>query len=143
MTGWQLRPAVADDVHWLAELRAVVLREHLVRLDEFDEDEVRERLHKGFSADRTSVIVVDGVDVGCVALRPADDGDVWLEHFYLRPDLQGQGIGGGVVTWAIQQTAGRTLRLSVLEASPAGRLYGRHGFVAYGSDGVDILMVRD
>jgi len=33
MLEWSLRAAAADDAHWIAELRAVVLRADLERLD--------------------------------------------------------------------------------------------------------------
>ena len=138
---WQLRPATPDDVEWLADLRAVVLRDNLVRLGHFDELGVRQRFRNAFVPGWTSVIVVDGADAGCIALRP-DDADLWLEHFYLSPALQGQGIGGDIVTWAVREAGQRVLRLSVLTGSRAELLYARHGFVVTGQDDVDLLMAR-
>jgi hypothetical protein len=39
-------------------------------------------------------------------------------------------------------TAGHTLRLDVLQGSPARRLYERHGFTLESEDSVDVFMVR-
>jgi GNAT superfamily N-acetyltransferase len=123
----------------IAELRAVVMRPDLERLGRYDAHRVRQRLRDGFQAEHTSVIVVDGVFAGCVALRPAGDGR-WLEHFYLDPALQGRGIGT-VVLRRVLPDAG-VVRLNVLQGSPARRLYERFGFALESEDEVDVFMVR-
>jgi hypothetical protein len=45
---WSLRAATADDAHWIAELRAVVLRADLERLGRFDPVRVRQRFLSAF-----------------------------------------------------------------------------------------------
>ena len=72
MTDWKLRPATADDVEVIAELRAIVMRPDLVRLGRFDEHRVRQRFRDSFEPQHASVILVDGGFAGCVALRPAE-----------------------------------------------------------------------
>lgn len=67
----------------------------------------------------------------------------WLEHFYLRPEHQGRGLGGRVLEWALQQPTGAVpFRLNVLQGSPARLLYERHGFVFEREDPIDVWMVR-
>jgi GNAT superfamily N-acetyltransferase len=127
----------------IAELRATVMRPDLERLGRYDEHRVRQRLREAFSPRHTSVILADGAFAGCVALRPADDGQ-WLEHFYLDPALQGRGLGSAVLRSLLARTDadGALVRLNVLRGSAAQRLYERHGFSVENADPVDVFMVR-
>ena len=136
-----LRPAVASDIDWLVELRAVVLRDDLERLGRYDAVRVRERMRSAFDPDRTRIIVVAGHDAGSVTVREADDLSLWIEHFYLEPAVQGGGIGGRVLRQILSESD-RVLRLNVLQGSTAERLYARAGFVVESFDEVDIFMVR-
>ncbi|MFF2523426.1 GNAT family N-acetyltransferase [Streptomyces liangshanensis] len=140
---WLLRPAVPRDVEVIAELRATVMRADLERLGRFDEHRVRQRLRDSFSVCHTSAIEVDHALAGCVTVRPAEDGQ-WLEHFYLAPHLQGQGLGSAVLATLLARTDAQraTVRLNVLQGSPARRLYERHGFTPESEDPIDVLMVR-
>jgi GNAT superfamily N-acetyltransferase len=140
---WALRPAEQADVEVIAELRATVMRPDLERLGRFDERRVRRRLRESFFPGHTSVVIVDGDFAGCVTLRPAEDG-LWLEHFYLVPDLQGRGLGSAVLRAQLDRTDADRLpvRLNVLQGSAARRLYERHGFTVEVQDPIDVFMVR-
>jgi GNAT superfamily N-acetyltransferase len=143
MADWELRPASAADVERVVELRAVVMRPDLERLGRFDEQRVRQRLRDAFEPEHTWIIEVGGAFAGCVALRPAQDAH-WLEHFYLAPELQGGGIGSGVLRELLERCDrdGVVVRLNVLRGSAARRLYERHGFASESQDAVDVWMVR-
>jgi SAM-dependent methyltransferase len=136
-----LRPGTRDDVEWIAELRAEVLRADLVHLGRYDEVRVRERLRRGFLPEHTRVIVVDGVDAGSITTR-IEDGDRWIEHLYLAPHLQGRGVGSRVLQTVLSEPHTGDTRLLVLRGSAARRLYERHGFVRDHEDDVDVAMVR-
>ncbi|WP_079277858.1 GNAT family N-acetyltransferase [Streptomyces sp. CB03234] len=144
MVDWDIRPASVGDVESVAELRAVVLRDDLVRLGRYDEQRVRQRLREGFEPAHTWVIEVGGAFAGCVALRRAEDAH-WLEHFYVAPHLQGRGIGSGVLRGLLGRCDrnGALVRLNVLQGSPARQLYERHGFTVETEDPVDVFMVRE
>ncbi|MER7055578.1 MULTISPECIES: GNAT family N-acetyltransferase [unclassified Streptomyces] len=144
MADWGLRQATESDIENVAGLRAVVLRADLERLGRYDEQRVRQRLRDGFDRAHTWVIEVEGAFAGCVALRPAGDAR-WLEHFYLAPELQGSGIGTGVLRGLLERCdrSGDLVRLNVLRGSPARRLYERHGFTVESEDRVDVFMVRE
>ncbi|MFC7721659.1 GNAT family N-acetyltransferase [Nonomuraea recticatena] len=73
----------------------------------------------------------------------AEDGH-WLEHFYLAPELQGQGIGSAVLRRLLDRTDAEdaSMRLIVLRGSAAQRLYERHGFTVEHADPIDVSMVR-
>lgn len=141
--GWVLRSAVAADIEVIAELRATVMRADLERLGRYDEHRVRQRLRDSFSAQHTSVVVIDRELAGCVTVRPAG-GRQWLEHFYLAPHRQGRGLGSAVLRTVLERTdaQGMTVGLNVLQGSAARRLYERHGFVVEAQDPIDVFMVR-
>ena len=119
-----------------------MLRPDLERLGRFDPVRVRQRFLAAFEPASTRVVLVDGAEAGSIALR-ADEGSLWIEHFYLRPELQGQGVGSAVLKWRLASGAGgRPFRLNVLQGSRARALYERHGFVAEREDAIDVFMVR-
>ncbi|MFJ1967511.1 GNAT family N-acetyltransferase [Streptomyces sp. NPDC087903] len=141
--GWVLRAAAAADLEELVDLRATVMRPDLERLGRYDEHRVRQRLRDAFSPRHTSIVMVEGELVGCVAVRPAE-GRHWLEHFYLAPRQQGRGLGSAVLRTVLERTdaQGLTVSLNVLQGSSARRLYERHGFVVEAQDPIDVFMVR-
>lgn len=139
---WSLREARWPDAQWIAELRAIVLRPDLERLSRFDPVRVRQRFLEAFDPASTRVVVVDGQEAGSIAVR-ADEASVWIEHFYLSPQLQGRGTGSAVLKSRLAVgTEGRPFRLNVLRGSRAQALYERHGFVVERADAVDVFMVR-
>ncbi|MEE6259675.1 GNAT family N-acetyltransferase [Plantactinospora sonchi] len=144
MADWRIRQASTADVETIAELRAVVLRADLERLGRYDDQRVRQRLRDRFVPAHTWVIEVAGAFAGSVALRPAEDAH-WLEHFYLAPHLQGDGIGTAVLRGLLEQCDrdGIRVRLQVLRGSPACRLYQRYGFTVETEEPVDVFMVRE
>lgn len=143
-TPWALRPATTTDIEPIAELRAIVMRDDLERLGRYDEHRVRQRLRDSFSPDYTSIITVGGDFAGSITLRPTDDHRL-LEHFYLAPHHQGRGLGSAVLRSVLNRTDAEraTVRLNVLQGSPARRLYERHGFTPESEDPIDIFMVRN
>ncbi|MFT4197929.1 MAG: GNAT family N-acetyltransferase [Pseudoxanthomonas sp.] len=62
----------------------------------------------------------------------------------LSPQLQGKGAGRAILQGVIDEatSAGARLRLSVLKANPAKRLYEKLGFVAVGETAHEYIMVR-
>jgi len=139
---WSLRAAGDSDAHWIAELRAVVLRPDLERLGRFDPARVRQRFLSAFDPAVTQVVLASGQEVGSIAIRPDEDSR-WIEHFYLRTECQGKGIGSLVLRRQLDDSpADRPFRLNVLRGSRAQALYERHGFVVESEDAVDVFMVR-
>ncbi|MGO4584916.1 GNAT family N-acetyltransferase [Arthrobacter sp. 2RAF6] len=138
---FSLRPALPTDAGWIAELRAVVMRPDLERLGRWDPVRVRERFLNAFQPDHTFVIAMEGRATGVIAVRPEPDA-LWIEHFYINPGFQGQGLGAGVLHRVMGESKDhRPFRLNVLQGSPARRLYERHGFVLETEDPVDVFMV--
>ena len=138
---WSLRPSVSGDAQWVAELRAEVMYPDLQRLGRWDPVRVRERFLGAFRPRLTKIIRLDGADIGSIAVRPEADAR-WIEHFYLSPELQSQGIGSAVLKSQLALGAGRPFRLNVLQGSRARALYERHGFTVDHEDAVDVFMLR-
>ncbi|GAA0962061.1 GNAT family N-acetyltransferase [Frigoribacterium faeni] len=136
-----LRPSTADDLDWLLELRADVMRDDLTRLGVYDEVRVRQRMRDAYDPACTRVIVVDGRDVGSIAVRPTEEAR-WIEHFYLARALQGRRVGEHVLRSVLAEPGAAPFRLNVLVGSAARRLYERHGFVLDTEDAVDVFMTR-
>ena len=123
-------------------MRAVALRCDLERLGRFDPVRVRQRILSAFDPALTTIVLVDGTEVGCIAVRP-DAGSLWIEHFYLASDVQGRGVGSAVLRRHLADHGReRTFRLNVLQGSRARALYERNGFIVEHEDAVDVFMVR-
>jgi GNAT superfamily N-acetyltransferase len=143
MADWTFRPATADDLPAIADLKVLVIRPHLERLIPFSEESTRQYLYERFVVANTRIIEVDGVFAGCVALRQAEDCR-WIEQFYLVPEFQGQGLGSAVLATLLEECDrdGQAVRLDVLQQSPARRLYERYGFVLEHEDELDAFLIR-
>ena len=143
MDGIVMRQAVHADREQLADLRALVLCDDLTRLGRYDEIKVRERFRNTFHPEHTRILELEGILIGCVALKPKDK-EYLLEHFYIHPDYQGRKLGTKVLSLLLEQEAVRSSRvtLNVLQGSPAQRLYERFGFTVDEQDEVDVFMSR-
>ncbi len=136
-------PVSADDFDELVTLRITTMRESLERVGRFDPERARERLRKSFYPEHTRFILLDGAKIGFHALRP--DGDaLQLDHFYVHPRHQSQGIGSLVLQRLIAEADSQHLpiRLGALRESASNRFYQRHGFVQTHEDEWDIYYLR-
>jgi GNAT superfamily N-acetyltransferase len=136
---WSLRQATIEDAQWMADLKATVMRADLERLGYWNREWARQRFLDTYVPANTQVVLLNGATAGLIAVRPAPDA-LWIEHFYLFPEVQGLGIGGQILTHVM--TAHRDHRpfmLATDRGSAARRLYERNGFVhCYDDDnGVD------
>lgn len=130
---------VPDDFEAMVALRIEALRESLERLGRFDPLRARERLAAGFVPEYMRHIEQDGQRVGFITLRP--DSDVFkLDHLYILPAIQNQGVGLWALQWAKTQATAmdRDITLAALQRSDANRFYLRHGFVKTGESEFDI-----
>ncbi|MEP7050759.1 MAG: GNAT family N-acetyltransferase [Pseudomonadota bacterium] len=84
-----------------------------------------------------------GQAVGFVTVRPDGDG-LLLEHLFIRPGQQGQGVGSAVLAIVLAEAsaAQQDLRVAALRGSDANRFYLRHGFEQASESEWDIHYVR-
>ena len=122
--------AVQADAEALAALRVVAMRESLERIGRFDATRARERFLSGFNSEQTRHILVAGKIVGFVAIKPIENG-LLLDHLYVKPAHQGQGIGAAVLSEVFAQAskANCSVRVGALRESESNRFYAQHGFV--------------
>jgi GNAT superfamily N-acetyltransferase len=84
-------------------------------------------------------IVVAGERVGFLTVAPEAEA-LRLVHFYLRPAVQGRGLGAAVLAGVIAEAEAqhRVLVVTALRDSDANRFYRRQGFEPDGEAGWDI-----
>ena len=118
-----------DDAEQLVALRIAAMRDSLARIGRFDPQRARERFLSGYSPAHTRHIEVAGRRIGFVAVKPQADA-LLLDHLYIRPGSQGQGIGAIVLARIIDEARlqGLPLRVGALRGSDSNRFYQRHGF---------------
>jgi GNAT superfamily N-acetyltransferase len=123
-------PASTQDFEALLALRLRAMRESLERVGRYDEQRARERFTANFDPAQTQHIVVRGRRVGFVALLVGQQV-LKLDHLYLEPGFEGQGLGSQVLQWACAQAdaARCPIELMALKHSVANRFYLKHGFV--------------
>ena len=138
-----LTDAAPDDFEALLALRIAAMRESLERIGRFDPARARERFWSGFSAGHTRHIEVARNRVGFVAVRPQTDC-LLLDHLYIHPGAQGQGIGAAVLVRTIEEARvkGLALRVGALRESASNRFYLRHGFLLVGQGEFDNYYIR-
>lgn len=133
-----------DDLEALIELRLAAMRESLERIGRFDPARSRERFARSFAPAHTRHILADGHRVGFIVVKPQAEG-LLLDHLYVRPGQQGQGIGGRVLADVLADADARHLPVHVgaLRESAANAFYVRHGFHQVGESEFDIFYRRD
>ena len=117
------------DAEALAALRVEAMRESLERIGRFDPVRARERFLSNFSPEHTRHIEAEGQRVGFVVVRRQSDC-MFLDHLYIHPRNQDQGIGAAVLAHVIEEAAvqGLPVRVGALRESASNRFYSRHGF---------------
>jgi ribosomal protein S18 acetylase RimI-like enzyme len=121
--------AESSDFECLVAIRIEAMRESLERIGRLDPIRVRERFRAGFSAEQTRHIIVAGERVGFVVLNAQGD-ELRLDHLYVKPGAQGQGIGAAVLAQVFAEADALALpvRVGALRESASNRFYLRYGF---------------
>ena len=134
---------VASDFEALADIRVAAMRDSLERVGRFDPNRARERLRSSFSPEHTRFIVFQGAKVGFFAVRPSPEG-AQLDHLYIHPDYQGQGIGAAALSSIIADADKKNIPIFVgaLKESASNRFYQRHGFTLRSEGEWDNYYVR-
>ena len=137
--GLSLQPVSAADFEALLGLRIRAMQASLEALNRFDPQRARERFASIFASEHMHHIVQGGQRVGCVTLRPKA-GALRMDHLYIEPTAQGQGIGAWVMDWAcaLADLRQHALELAALQGSAANRFYQRHGLVEISRSDFDI-----
>ena len=137
--GLSLQPVAAADFEALLALRMRAMQPSLEALGRFDPQRARERFASIFAPEHMHHIVQGSLRVGCVTLRPKP-GVLRMDHLYIEPTAQRQGLGAWVMDWACATADLRQqpLELAALQGSDANRFYLRHGLVELSRSDFDI-----
>ncbi len=130
---YSLRRATADDVDFIHGLRVAGLLDRVARIWGWDEAEQRARFGRLFQPDAYQVIVIEGWDVGAIAVAWTS-AEALLADIELLPGWRGRGLGTAIIGNVLDEARGRRLpvTLQVLKGNPARRLYDRLGFQIVG-----------
>ncbi len=136
-------PVSDTDFDDLVALRIAAMRDSLERIGRYDPERARERLRASFWPQHTRFILVMGQRAGFYTFRPAADG-FHLDHLYIHPSFQSQGIGSLVLRLLLSQAdAGqRPVHVGALRDSRSNQFYQRHDFVQTSEDEWDIYYSR-
>ncbi|TDM09369.1 MAG: GNAT family N-acetyltransferase [Ideonella sp. MAG2] len=141
--GLSLAPAGEGDFEALLALRMAAMRESLEKVGRFDPQRACERLSRGYLPAYTRHILLKGELVGFVVVVPREH-DWLLDHLYIHPSAQAQGIGSGVLAQVLREADAQRKAVSVtaLKHSDANRFYLRHGFVLQAEGEWDLYYLR-
>jgi GNAT superfamily N-acetyltransferase len=133
----------AGDFDELVMLRIAAMRESLERVGRFDPVRARERLKNSFYPEHTRFVLLDNQKVGFYTFRPLEES-FQLEHLYVQPAQQSQGIGSYVLSVLFGQADEQksSVKVGALKESASNQFYQRHGFVKQSEDTWDIYYVR-
>ena len=128
-----------DDAYALAELRAKAMKPGLQKVGRFDEQRVRSRFLDSFVPADTKKILANDVLCGFFVVKHNPD-HLYLDHLYVDPDYQNQGIGAAVLkhVMRLSEQMNLPIRLGALKKSRANEFYKQHGFVRTHEDAYDI-----
>ena len=139
-TPYRTTQASDDHAYTLSELRVAAMQESLEAVGRFDPLRARSRFLESFIAEQTTCLMIDDELAGFYVLLERDD-HLWLNHFYIHPDNQGQGVGSHVIEalLAHAQLMQKPLRLMALKGSRSNQFYLSHGFAPIYQDEWDIV----
>lgn len=135
---WRFEPVEEADFEPLLALRIDVMREHLERVGRFHPDRARRIFRDHFDEPGLRRLTIGGERRGCVGFRIAADA-IRIDSFYLDRRLHNSGIGATILRTLLAEAdaLGLPVELDVLQGSPAGRFYERHGFVKQREDEIE------
>jgi ribosomal protein S18 acetylase RimI-like enzyme len=124
-----LRAASAADAPFVYEMHRATMKDYVTQVWGWDEAFQAEMFSKWFVPEQFQIIVLDGQDVGLLAVEQRAT-ELFLSTIEILPAYQGRGLGAAVVRSILAQAAAARVpaALQVLKVNPARRLYERLGF---------------
>jgi len=131
---FQLRSACSADFGFAWSLYRGLMKSLTVELlGRWNEPGQKRVVELALTQEGTSIIVIDGSDVGWLQVGESSDA-IYLGQLYLAPELQNRGIGTAIVTELRDKArqAGKALTLDVMKNNRARFFYERLGFQVIG-----------
>jgi ribosomal protein S18 acetylase RimI-like enzyme len=139
----ELRAATASDDPFLRQLHREAMGPHVeATWGAWDPEAQAKRFEKAPVSEHLLVLINDR-PVGCLLVSQDPDAVV-LSRVWITPEAQNQGIGTHLILQVCHRAAmaDRIVRLRVLKANPAHRLYARLGFVVVAEGPTHFVMER-
>ena len=139
---FQLRPACSVDFRFAWSLYRDLMKPLTVELlGRWNEPGQKRVVELALTQEGTSIIVIDGSDVGWLQVGESSDA-IYLGQLYLAPELQNRGIGTAIVTELRDKArqAGKALTLDVMKNNRARFFYERLGFQVIGQSEYKLKM---
>jgi ribosomal protein S18 acetylase RimI-like enzyme len=130
LSSWALRPLHVDELAMLYDITQAAIGPYVLQVyGEWNETVQRRNCAQSFAELQHSAICVGTEVVGVLAVQELADMH-YLRTIYLRPQMQGHGLGARVLTHVIARAdvRGLPVKLRVFHINPAQRLYERLGF---------------
>lgn len=141
---YDLRPARPGDAAFVHTVRVAGLRPYVEPIWGWDDELQDARFRGSFDPARYRVVVVDGQDVGILAVerRP---GEVFVADIGIVAAWRNRGLGSTILLDVATRASedGMPVALQVLRTNPARRLYERLGFRAIDESDTHVVMRRD
>ncbi len=130
-----LRDANEEDFDLLYRLHRDTLKPYVRDARAWDEAWQLENFRQHFNPENQRIIRHEGRDIGSLSLHDHETF-LLLDNIALAPELRNQGIGTIVIREVLDLAKRRAIpvRLNVLKANRAAKLYERLGFVRTGDD---------
>ena len=127
---YQLARPTRGQLQELIDIRLAAMRPSLIAIDRYDPQLAATRFSKKYDPEITTCILMSGKTVGFYVLAPRHD-HLLLDHLYIQPENQGQGIGTAIIKsiTALARTRQLPVRLGALRGSESNDWYQGHGFV--------------
>jgi ribosomal protein S18 acetylase RimI-like enzyme len=138
---YTLRQATEADYAFLFHLHQASMKDYVTQTWGWDEVVQQTLFRERFEPAHVQIVVVDGHDVGALAVKQ-EPNTLVLANLQLLPDAQKQGLGTAIIRtllWQARQL-GVSVSLQVLKVNPARKLYERLGFTVIGETATHYLM---
>lgn len=130
---YSLRTTTVDDYAFLYQLHVATMKDTVAHVWGWDDDFQADHFREHFDPLRLKIIVVDGTDVGVLAVEHRED-TLFLSNIEIAPTFQRRGLGSQIIQDVLAEARdqGVPVVLQTNRSNPARRLYQRLGFVETG-----------
>lgn len=134
------RSARNEDFDKLVDIRIRAMKPSLERVSRFDKTRATERFRKSYIPEQTTVLL-QGEEILGFYMITLDDKKLFLNHLYIDPKYQGNGIGTKLLNQVknIAKENKKALELEALKESRSNSFYSANGFIKISESEFDNL----
>lgn len=133
-----LRSIKTEDYEFLWRLHNAALKIYVEKTWGWNEDFQRKNFKENFNVENGQIVVVEGEDAGYFWTIEKEN-EILLASIRFLPEFQNRKIGTELIKRLIENSR-KPVKLQVLKANPARRLYEKLGFVIAGETETHFLM---